>query len=149
MGVRVQQLACTDCQYRWWVAFDHKTRAELRRVASTLPGAGERCPECDSNDWKLTDATEFAGGLVHTTDEYCPECAYDAPLTVVLRCASQHEFVVHEAESYADVPADVDADLDADRFACPSCDRVGDVERFDNYCCHCGAPIAAAAGGDA
>lgn len=91
MGKRSQQLVCRDCRERWWVWFDNKARRELLSFADS-----ETCPECGSNDWQLTDATRFAGSVIHTTDETCPECDYDATGTVILRCGSQHEWIPHE-----------------------------------------------------
>lgn len=134
MGTRYQQLKCTDCTHRWWVSFDHKSREQLRELTVFT-----ECPECESDDWKLTDATEFAGGPVHTTDETCPECDYDASLTVVLRCGSLHEFILHDDVEATDVSEVVDdADLGAETTTCPECGTV-EVERFDNYCTRCGA----------
>lgn len=91
MGKRSQQLRCTVCDETWWVWFDTETRQELAEMAATA--TGEHCPNCWSQDWRLTDATRFAGGPIHTTAETCPQCGYGG--RVRMRCPNGHDWIPH------------------------------------------------------
>lgn len=65
MGTRYQQLRCENCDHRWWVSFDHKTRVELRQLASALPVYGERCPDCD----RVYQSVDFVTGTWAVRDD--------------------------------------------------------------------------------
>lgn len=60
MGKRASLFSCHDCQHDWWEWFEHLNRDELISFAQEL-----ECPKCGSSDWKLTDASEFAGSRVY------------------------------------------------------------------------------------
>lgn len=60
MGKRASLFECHDCGEQFWEWFEHLTRSELIGFAREL-----RCPECDSENWELTDASEFAGSRVY------------------------------------------------------------------------------------
>lgn len=59
MGKRATMFRCRndDCGTDFWEWFEWLTAAELVDFAHDTT-----CPECGSDDWEMTDTSEFAGG---------------------------------------------------------------------------------------
>jgi len=65
MGKRATLFKCHDCSNRFWEWFEHLRREELIEWCEETT-----CPECDSDNWEMTDTSEFAGAAVYGDEGY-------------------------------------------------------------------------------
>jgi hypothetical protein len=63
MGKRASMFRCRDCRETWWQWFEWLGPEDFRKLAE------QSCPECESDNWELTDASEFAGGSIQVSKD--------------------------------------------------------------------------------
>lgn len=96
-------LACLACDTTFPETFEHYDSADLREFAARV-----QCPDCESESWKFTKQTSFAGGKTRECENImatCRDCYDDQFFTVAGR-----------------TPEDIDALADA--LVCDSCDST-------------------------